>query len=223
MAEKYTRKGFDTENTATVATDSSFPVAVGDLVCVMVTGQEGGTITSVTDTAGNTYTALTAQTTFTLAQIFYTFATAAHASNIVTANFTAAVRYKVISLASHDGVDSYITEGSGLNAGATVVTTGSMSVGGTAPLLFWVAVASNDRSWTPGGGGTEIYDSNVAIGAGGHGSAWLYPGGTGSITVSSTADSASNLEIAAAAFLPGGGGGASTAALMQYLNRQRRR
>lgn len=216
MAEKFIRTGSDGSATTTVAIDTSFAVAVGDLVVVMVTGQEGGTISGVADTATNSYTPCTASNTFTLAQIFWTKATSAHASNIVTATFSGAVRYKVIAVAVHDGMDAspFIAEAVGNTGGGTLVTSASMNTTGSVPLLFWVSVASNDRSWTPGGGGTEIYDSFVPLGFGSHGSAWLAPGAGGSYTVSSTADAASNLDLAAAAFKTSSGGAPRSLLLM---------
>lgn len=224
MAQKFTRKGSDGSLTSSVVTDASFAVAVGDLVWVGVTGQEGGTISNVQDTAGNTYVPGTPANTFTLAQCFYTVATAAHANNFVTANFATAVRYKVISVASRDGMagSPFVTGDIGADAATTIVATASMNATGASnPVIYWVAVASNDRSWDPAvGSGTEIYDSNAAVGFGAHGSAWREPGAAGNYVASSTADSASNLDIAAMVFAQASSGGAQPAAyhLQQMQN-----
>lgn len=202
MAHKATANGNDSTSSTTVATSAGVNTAVGDLLVVMVTGQEGGTINSVTDTAGNTYSSLTAETTFALAQIWYTIATSANASNIVTATFASAVRYKVISIELWDGMASsgtLLAQNTGVDAGVTVVTSGNL-VTSDPGVAFFVCIATNDRSWTPGGGATEVYDSTASLGGYSHGSAYLAGISAGTTTMSSTADSASNLGIAAAVF-----------------------
>lgn len=222
MAHKATASGFDGASSTTVVTSSGVNTAIGDLLVVMVTGQEGGTISGVADTAGNTYTSLTQETTFATAQIWYTVATAANASNIVTATFAAAVRYKVISIELWDGIASsgtLLAQATGNNSAATLVTSGSLTTSDPG-VAFFITYATNDRSWTPGGGATEVFDSTVSIGAYGHGSAYLDGVSAGSITVSSTANSASNLGIAAAVFKTSGGAGTAVPVFLHNLRQQ---
>lgn len=207
MAHKATANGNDSTSSTTVATSSGVNTAVGDLLVVMVTGQEGGTINSVTDTAGNTYSSCSPENTFALAQIWYTVATAADASNIVTATFAAAVRYKVISIELWDGMASsgvLLAQAIGSDVGVTLITSGNL-VTSDPGVAFFVTIATNDRTWTPGGGATEVYDSTASAGNMSHGSAYLAGISAGTTTMSSTADSASNLGIAAAVFKTAGG------------------
>ena len=77
-------------SSANTCASSAVNVTTGDLVIVGVGCSDGGTINSVTDTAGNTYTALTQRSgVFGVPmRFFYKLAATANAANVCTAHFS---------------------------------------------------------------------------------------------------------------------------------------
>ena len=92
---------FSNTGSAITAVSPSFAVSVGQLVVVSYGWEQnaGGTV-SVTDSAGNTYTALTKYTSNgpQWVQLFYTVATAASASNVVTATAGLSVSFRNLTV-----------------------------------------------------------------------------------------------------------------------------
>lgn len=84
---------------STTRSTGSFAVSIGQLVIVAASWENNdGTSRSVTDSAGNTYTALTLRSDSPRqwSQLFYTVATNASASNVATINTTASVGYSSV-------------------------------------------------------------------------------------------------------------------------------
>jgi hypothetical protein len=77
---------------------SAVDTATGDLIVVGVGWSDGGTVTGVTDTAGNTYSPLTKRTGGSTGylQFWYVIGATANASNVVTAATSLSNNYSTI-------------------------------------------------------------------------------------------------------------------------------
>lgn len=77
---------------------SAVDTATGDLVVVGIGWSDGGTVSGVTDTAGNTYSALTKRTAGATGfmQFWYVIGATANASNVVTAAMSQSNNYTTI-------------------------------------------------------------------------------------------------------------------------------
>ena len=85
-------------SSSTAATTGTFALAANNTVVLMVTNLDAGTITAITDSAGNTYSFVG---TFTdpggFKQFIYAcLNTLAHATNVVTVTWSAGVRYRAL-------------------------------------------------------------------------------------------------------------------------------
>lgn len=200
----------------------------GNALIVKVTGQEwefsGGTV-SVSNTAGDTFTAGTLLNDAgggSGVQMFYCASSAGHASDVVTVTWSVSQRYKVHTVEQWSGLDSsgfLITQDTQEESGGGATITSSNLVTSTDSVLTYAVCASNDRSFTAGGGSTENYDVNTATGTMSHQSAYRIQSGAGTYTCASTANSASNFVMAAFALkvLAGGGGGSTAARRLTLL------
>lgn len=174
---------------------------------------EGGatTITSVTDTAGNTYSSCTAAydaANGQHAQIWYCLSSTANATNVVTVNFSGTTaQYLVgqLTQASYTGTASLAGQAA-TTGSSTSPSSGSFTAGGMAIGVISEFVGQNA---TPGTGWTEDQDTP---GAGGHTfSRYDSPGGT--IVANATLGSSAAWAAAGAAFAESGGGGSAEAYL----------
>jgi hypothetical protein len=140
------------------STGSNF-VVVG----VRYNQDSGETISSVTDTAGNTYQlASGAVDTFAGArmELWYAMNATSHASNVVTVNMGAAVDYWTVNVAAYSGMatasafDAVATgqEGSGGND----VTTGTFTTAQADELIVGVSAITVSGTWSVGTGLTTI-------------------------------------------------------------------
>lgn len=191
-------------NASTLAS-TAFSLPAGHLVTVAVKWETAAAVTSVTDTAGNTYTAGTPADDTTRgqhAQVFYCLSSTANAANVVSVNWgsgnaqflTATVRWS-----SYAGSVSLTAQNAAIGGSTTTATTSAISAGG-----FAVAAISDfgGDTTTPGSGWTE--DSDVSA-VGGHTlSRYDTPGG--SYSASATFTAAQFWAIAAASFSEAGGG-----------------
>lgn len=100
----------DDGNAYTSQVTGSFNVSAGNLVVVGVWWVDGGVaVTSITDTAGNTYSATAAKTqnagTGRSSQLWYAKNTTANAANIITVNLGSARRLAIVA-AQYSGLDT---------------------------------------------------------------------------------------------------------------------
>lgn len=215
MAVTSTAFGNDTgSSTTTVATGSgtgtvqnlnvtSGQPIIGAYACV-----NGGTVTGVTDTIGNTYTVLTPETTFgsTLVIFYCTSSTGSNASNVITVTISAAAAFKSVAAVTGTGFDTaalFLDQKTNAAAAATTISpSAALNCGTSDAMIFEVAIATNDRAFDQTTGCTEIYDAFDAFGS--RGGAYQYKnttgGGSQTISATVTGGVASNLQIATAAF-----------------------
>ncbi|MGH7193083.1 MAG: hypothetical protein ACREJM_06050 [Candidatus Saccharimonadales bacterium] len=155
-----------TGHSGTSVATPAFATAAGDLVVVAVGfSNDGGssTVTSVTDTAGNSYTACTVSPKAHLGdriQFFYSIGATANASNIITANFSQSQTF--CSIAAWDvplsGAASFDAHSQGSDPGNNTTTsfsTATFNTAGTDEILFAAmvngfatAVISAGTGWT---------------------------------------------------------------------------
>jgi hypothetical protein len=141
---------------------TAFNLPAGHLVTVTVKWEVAAAVTQVTDTAGNTYTALAAAddgVNGQHAKIFYCLSSAASATNVVTINWASANAQFItatIRWSSYSGSVSLTGQATATGTSATPVTA-SFTAGGMA-----VAAISDfaGSTTTPDSGWTE--DSDVA-------------------------------------------------------------
>lgn len=205
--------GWDGANNTTVASAAK-NTTTGNLLAVCVTTQEGAgstTIDSVADTAGNTYTAGThygAGGGGCLVRWFYAYNITGNAANVVTATMSGNTRYKGIHQIEISGLDTtsaVLSDESGAtNFASATISPGDLTLTGDGIFLYGVA-ATNDRSWTPDGSFTEYADAQDGWGGSSETAYDIDAGSTDNPTA--TASSASNLTIAAIAFLDAAAGG----------------
>lgn len=220
-------RGWNSASDTTVASAAK-NTTTGNLIAVCVTAQEGAGITtiSVADTAGNTYVAGTnygAGGVGGMVQWFYARNATGNASNVVTATMSGNTRYKAIFQIEISDLDTsasvFADESGGIAFSSATISPGDLTLSAAGIFLYGV-VSTNDRSFTPDGAYTEIDDAQ--------GNAW---GGSGSTAYdidagstdnpTATASSASNLTIAAIAFLDASaGGGQPPRSMHQYRIRR---
>lgn len=131
-------------------------------------------VSSVTDTAGNTYVQGPARFasggTWEQLIIWFALNATGHASNVVSVNLSSAVQFWGVVTAQYSGLatsSAYDTTADGLNGGGTI-TTGAFTTDTADELLFALAqVANTGQTWSPtAGGGYTIRAqdaSNVAV------------------------------------------------------------
>jgi len=182
----------------------------GNSLLVGCASQEGDyvgtTIDSVTDTAGNTFIPLTMQGSGGAgAQIirwFYCHNITGNAANVATGTWSAATRYRHIIQIEFSGAKNQapISEGGAFALGVSTCPV-NVSMGSTVGAVFALATSSNDRTWTPGSGFTEINDWGTSAGA------EFYTGfnATGTVTADMIPAAATQLSLVAVGFEQAGG------------------
>ena len=145
----------------TVIAASAFNLITGNGVIVGVKCEGVATIDSVTDTAGNTYTGLTAATYTTngVERMFYCANATGNASNVVTGNFSASIAYRGITVWQVSGQDTgagfLVDSDTQTGSGTTSMTSPSITAGDAA--FFFIGEYAG-TSATPGSGWTESAD-----------------------------------------------------------------
>lgn len=148
----------------TIATPS-FAVSVGQLVVVFFGFETTDSTVSVSDSAGNTYTALTKYSSAGLQwiQMFYTVATFASASNVVTATNSIAANYRnLVATVYQPPIDKVLLDtSSGGSVAASVNISGiavdpitsrsSLLVFGTKSFDSPTSMYPNSIGWQSGG------------------------------------------------------------------------
>ena len=211
------KKGYSA-SASTVATDATFNLSTGRLVVVAVqTFFNFANAWTVTDTAGNTYTALTKYNdgdSVTAAQLFYCLSTtAANASNTWTASFGETANEPTIEVMvySYSGTAAFVA-GSGAGGVSAAPASSAITAG-------QVAVAClkhySAETITPGSGWTEQWTQL-------NGGPYIQdridnPGGT--ITPQVSLSASAQWTMTGASFSLSGGG-SSNAPRMYHLTQQ---
>lgn len=202
---------------ATTLASPALSTTTGNSLLVGCLSQVGDyvstTITGVTDTAGNTYTALTMQGSAGAgAQIlrwFYCHNITGNASNVATGTWSASTSSRHIIQIQFSGAKNQapISEGGNAVLGVSSCPV-SVAMGSTVGAVFAMATSSNDRTWTPGTGFTEINDWGASAGA------EYYTGfnATGTITADMVPTSATNVSLVAVGFEEATSGASGTLA-----------
>ena len=189
-----------------IASVSASPVATvsGDLIVVAVEWTTAADTTAVTDTAGNTYSALTLQNVSSeTLQMFYVIGATANASNVVKATFTpgsgAFTAIGVWDFPISGGTVTFDTQAGNATTSVTTLATSSFNTAGADELVVVAASANgnnNGAAYTPGSGYTLDGFSGIAIG----GQHRLFTSAQTGITASMSWSSSGNARIVAGAF-----------------------
>lgn len=116
---------------ATTGTSTPSVLGAGNLNVVFCS-HNGATAaaSSVTDTAGNTYSALTSRANTVYGRIFYAKNTVGHAANVATCNLSAGAVARSVITMEYSGIDTstpFDVEASGQVGGNTTVTSGAFT------------------------------------------------------------------------------------------------
>jgi hypothetical protein len=161
MAFSYVQQS-NANNTASATTLAAPSVAttVGNHLFAHVRWETGDTPVSVSDSAGNSYVALTASKTTNGAhsQWFYCLNALGSAANVVTATWTAAQAYRSIRLMEFSGTSPVFEQlvSTQAAAGSTVMVSGSFNTAAAGLILVGVATYSSDTSASYSAGYTGL-------------------------------------------------------------------
>jgi len=138
----------ETGSGTTVAA-TAINLASGHNVFVFVRHEDTAATVTVSDTAGNTYTALTQANTSNGAygQWFYCLNATGNSSNVITATWSAARTYKYVTAVVYSKASaSYDTEQTKAVAAATSITSDAFSTSGAGLVLAGCVSYNNDSS-----------------------------------------------------------------------------
>ncbi len=209
-----TQSVMDGDNSSGTTLNLTAFTATAGRTIVVTAGHETSDVTmSVTDTAGNTYVALTERAHSNgdnWVQIFYAKNITGHAANVVTITFSSAVSYRAGSAREYSGLSTsapFEVEDWKEEASSATCTVPAMTASGSGVIVA-VYKAYNDSDWTAG---TDFTDLKQVVSGGAflHASQDRIIGSGGSYTAPITRGSATALLGAAAVFVDvaGGGGG----------------
>lgn len=199
-----------TTSLAATAVTTAIATTTGDVLLCGIEGQSN-TISSVTDTAGNTYLAAVSDYVFSnnRLSIWYAYNITGNASNVTTVTYSSAQTYESVACYEFSGFGaSDPLDGTATNNGSgTSVTSGSVSVTGSEDVIFAFGV-TNAAGWVAGTG-YSLTDYNVSGDATKY-FAHEYHIVTASEAATATVTSAGWAIVAAAFKGTGGGGGGSS-------------
>jgi hypothetical protein len=184
------------------------------------------TVTSVTDTAGNTYSAGPAKFSSGSGEqliIWFALNVTGHASNVVSVNLSGTVQYWGVGHSQYSGLatsSAYDTTANGSTSGSTL-TSSAFTTAQTDELLFTFAqVANVGTTWTAGSGYTiRVQDASQVTVVQDQIVSSIQTGVTAGMT-SSDGSSAKSILVATFKAAAGGGGGANP---WYYYAQQRQR
>ena len=131
------------------------------VVCVRYFKESGQVVNSITDTAGNTYTLAVAVTNNIndYLGIYYAKNITGHASNVVTVNFSATVRFVSVQVLQYSGCDTTspldTTASSNTQYSGSYVTGSFTTSQANEVLVSTVQIGSTTSSFTVGSGYTQ--------------------------------------------------------------------
>ncbi len=198
------------ENGASDTTVSTGAKSTTDHNSILVgfVGQEGdgvATISGCVDTAGNLYVPCTqvgAGGGGAIARWFYCHDIIGHVANVCTGTWSNAERYKHAIQIEVSGLKNQapLDQNGDIPFSATLASA-SLNLGAAVGPIFAIGTSTNDRTWTPGSGFTEIADWGTSAAA----EYYSTLAATGTLAAEMTANAASNLTFAAVAFEQAGG------------------
>lgn len=211
-------------NVDTIATDA-FALTAGNLAVVGWRAFHGGggvvTITSATDTAGNTYTVIPGATQDTNVHcgLAYCENTLGDASNVVSLVFDfAEMQFWSIGAVQYSGValTSALDQSNAGSSGLGAPTSGSITAVQNDEVVIAVAeVAATGGVWTPDTGFTKFLEDSVNVLM----MQDLITTSGFSGTVSAVSTSVTSAQIGVASFTAADGGGAATPGKIIFRNR----
>lgn len=216
------------EDTTIAAT--AFSVTTGNAIVVGIRfwDNDGGkSVSSVTDTAGNTYVragSAYTQASGTEMDVWYALNITGHASNVVTVTFSHGVAYRTVLAHQYSG---FATSGSLFDAeinvggtGGTITTAASLTTANANELIFAVfSVDSSAVTWTAGSVGGNSFTkrqetSNTACGCQEYIASATLTNATASVTCSDTS-TAKGMHVVTLKETTGGGGGTTARAIQR--------
>lgn len=189
---------------------TALSTTTGNLIVVTVGyGTNAADVSSVTDTAGNTYThgtscANTSSGSAIGTDIWYVANATGNAANIVTAHFSTGLAYVGVTQLQYSGaaITQSVTCAVGNSSSSTTVTSGSFNPTLSGGVNVATGNGSGGATWTAGSSYTLRGSSNTTED--------YANAPSGSQTASFTINTPLNMIISAANFQPTSGGGGST-------------
>ena len=177
-------------------------LAAGRLLVVGIRGGSSSlTVSSVADTAGNSFTQCPSarSNTSNMTDIWYAKNTTANAADVVTVTYSGAATFQGVIASQFVGLNTTSPQDTAANGHATgtSVTSGSFTPAGAGEIAFVIASPSSGNSWTAGTGyglQTNSGTSNVQTETG-----YI---GTGSQTASINISGSNNMDLSVCVFKP---------------------
>ena len=207
--------GSNGSTSSTTIASAGLNVTTGNFIVVFIGASDTShcTVSSVTDTAGNTYHQATGaykqdNAYDNIGDIWYAYNVTGNASNVVTATISTSTPYAGITQAQFSGVNTtssvFDVATNGASDSSSTVTSSSFTPAGAGELLFAGVNVSASYTSTAGSGFT-------LISAGNGNTEYNLSSSSGSQTASfGVSNSGAHALISVAAFLAGSGGGGST-------------
>ena len=199
LISKVADSGGSSVNTLTTA---AMNLSAGNLLVMGIRGGSSSlTVSSISDTAGNTFTQCPSaiSNTSNMTDIWYAKNTIANAANQVTVNYSGSATFQGVIASQFVGLNTSSPQDTSANGHATgtSVTSGSFTPAGAGEVAFVVASPSSGAAWTAGTGyglQTNSGTSNVQTETG-----YI---GTGSQTASISIVGSNNLDLSVCVFKP---------------------
>lgn len=135
---------------ATSITSPATAHTAGNLLVALISCSQGSSVSSITDTAGNTWIQAGEEwvgASTNRKRIYYAWNCLGHAANVITVNFVAAVTYRVVVVQQFSGVDNvrnpYLDFRVGSGSG-TAISTRSFNPFASESVITGIMVNSND-------------------------------------------------------------------------------
>lgn len=160
----------DGGNATTIATTAGLNTAIGDLIVVGTRNYNFASqvVSTITDTAGNTYSKATSTDSSALdrTEIWYTKATASHSNNIITVTFTSNTQYRNVIATKYTGAADSPLDTTAISTTQTTntVTSNSFTTSQAEEVIVSFAQAASTASnWTAGGSSTERAETTYGV------------------------------------------------------------
>jgi len=203
------KRAASTAGPATISAAFTSDVTAGNLIVVTAMDDNGGQISSITDSRGNTYQQATSTAwvgTGRRTFVWYAYNVAAGATNVTT-TFAAGAQANMLihefsGLLTTDPLDSKGTAKSA-DSGGTAANSGNFTTSVDGALIFAHFNTAGYQAITPGGGLTEIddFDGNSR----GMETSYRIAGTAGTVSVTGTLAGAAWWAATGVAFKPAGG------------------
>lgn len=147
--------GATTASVSTLTTTATSQTT-GNLVVCGVNRQTGSNVSTVTDTAGNSYGRIVNAFTIgtALIDVWYAFNITGHASNVTTVALSSGSIYASVTCSQFSGLGTSASFGANSNATGTgtAISSGSVTTTGSDSVIYAYAMNGNGANWTAGTG-----------------------------------------------------------------------